>query len=48
MHFNAFKASAILAQSFTIFPCYLGMEFNNQQTMQRPNEQQQRLSSWAI
>ena len=30
----------VLAHSCTRFPCYLGM--------QRPNEQQQRLSSWAI
>ena len=33
---------AHLAHICTRFPCYLG------QSMQRPNEQQQRLSSWAI
>ena len=32
-----------IAHSCTRFPCYLGM-----QSMQRPNGQQQRLSSWAI
>ena len=37
------KVSTSLAHSCTRFPCYLGME-----SMQRPNEQQQRLSSWAI
>ena len=35
-----------LAHSCTRFPCYLGMEINR--SMQRLNEQQQRLSSWAI
>ena len=32
----------------TIFPLSLGMEWKSRQSMQRPNEQQQRLSSWAI
>ena len=39
------KGWKAVAHGCTIFPCYLGMEIY---AMQRPNEQQQRLSSWAI
>ena len=42
---NDSQSQLTLAHSCTRFPCYLGMEIN---TKTQCNEQQQRLSSWAI